>query len=317
MKTPLRSFDLNLLVCFDALMRERHVSRAAVRLGISQPAMSSALSRLRDLFNDPLLVRTPSGLVPTERALDLAKPISHALVEIESSLHAPAVFDPAVARFTFRLIGSDLIELLVLQPLLKLLSRSAPGIRVHYLPPNPLNFAGMMARGELELAIGWIQKPNERLHVREFASDRFVCIARRDHPTVAGRIALNDYIGLAHAQVLPRDSEMYATPIDRALSELGAVRQIAAWTPGFLALAELVSGTDLISTVPELFANHPSVAPRVQIVPVPIGLEPITFRMFWHERSHKEAQHKWMRERIIEIARGIGAARIGEADSAA
>ena len=247
----IKNVDLNLLVSFDALIAERSVTRAAERQGVSQPAMSAALAKLRDLFKDPILLRASHGMVPTPRALELTEPIRKVLREIDVVLQAPHAFDPATSHRTFRLQGTDYVEAVLLPPLIERLRCTAPGINLHYRPPDPKQLADDLEHGDLDMGIGYIPKPGPQLRARLVFRDRFICIARRDHPSVQGEMTLSQFADLAHVQVLPRDSVMYATPLDDALSELNIVRRISLWEPSFLNVPYLVSASDLVTTIPE------------------------------------------------------------------
>lgn len=301
----IRNVDLNLLLSLDALIAEKSVSRAAARQGVSQPAMSASLARLRDLFHDQLLVRSSHGMVPTPRALELAVPIRNVLDQIGTVLEVPKEFEPTGSRRTFRLQGTDYVEAVVLPLLIRKVACLAPGVKFLYRPPDPLHLAYDLEHGHLDMGIGYIPDPSPRLRAQLVFRDRFVCIARRGHPEIEGSISLTQFAELGHIQVLPRDSEMYATPLDAALSKLNIVRHIEVWEPSFLNIVHLVSVSDLVTTVPERLTRLFDQMFPIQVVPPPVDLPAIEVRMFWAERMMLDAGHMWLRKVVMELGRSL------------
>jgi DNA-binding transcriptional LysR family regulator len=299
-----RGVDLNLLVALRVLLVERHVTRSAERLGITQPAMSASLARLRMLFRDQLLVRGPKGLALTPRAEQLLEQINQVMAVIEQMIAPPAEFVPETSQRAFTLNGTDFVEFILLPPLMAALATEAPSLQVLFRAPDSRNIEGMMASGELDLVVGYLPEAPETLIKRTVFREPFVCVARRGHPLLQdGSLPLDRYVELQHVQVLPRDATMYAAAIDTALAALGLVRKVALWEPSFLAVAGVVARTDLISTVPTRLAAHVAQGLPITIYDLPLPLPGTDFAMYWHPRSQDDAGHKWLRERVAALLR--------------
>jgi DNA-binding transcriptional LysR family regulator len=299
-----RGVDLNLLVALRVLLVERHVTRSAERLGITQPAMSASLARLRTLFRDQLLVRGPKGLALTPRAEQLLEQINQVMAVIEQMIAPPAEFVPETSQRAFTLNGTDFVEFILLPPLMAALATEAPSLQVLFRAPDSRNIEGMMASGELDLVVGYLPEAPETLIKRTVFREPFVCVARRGHPLLQdGSLPLDRYVELQHVQVLPRDATMYAAAIDTALAALGLVRKVALWEPSFLAVAGVVARTDLISTVPTRLAAHVAQGLPITIYDLPLPLPGTDFAMYWHPRSQDDAGHKWLRERVAALLR--------------
>ncbi|WP_133648540.1 LysR family transcriptional regulator [Paraburkholderia flava] len=290
--------DLNLLVPLRALLVERHVTRAAEKLGISQPAMSASLARLRELFSDQLLVRGPLGLTLTPRAEDMLAQIDHLMAAIERLTAVPAHFDPLNSRRTFTLIGTDFVESKVLPLLMAQFQQSAPMIRVVFKDPDPRHIETMLATGVLDLAIGYLPEAPDTLIRMPLFVEPFVCIARSDHPAFKEGMTLERYVETAHVQALMRDGTMYTDAIDTALAAQGLARRIALWQPSFLAIPPVVANTDLISTIPESVARVAAVWSSITMHQVPLELPPVALAAYWHPRSRDDTGHRWLRDTI-------------------
>jgi len=297
----LRQADLNLLVCLQALLKERHVTRAAEHLGVTQPAMSAALARLRALFRDELLVRGPRGMTLTARAEVLGPELDVIMARIKTIIAVPPVFVASESQRTFTLIGSDFIEHMVLPKIARTLTMGAPSLQLNFRPPNPRNLEMLLNDGEVDLAIGYLPDISPHLLTKALFEDRFVCIARRDHPDVRGEITLEAFVRLSHVQVLPRDATMYAAPIDEALSQLSLVRRISLWQPSFVPAGKVVAETDLVSTVPRRLAEALATMFPITLHEPPLRLPDMVFSMFWHPRSQHDAGHKWLRDVIAGL----------------
>jgi DNA-binding transcriptional LysR family regulator len=299
-----RGVDLNLLVSLRVLLVERHVTRSAERLGITQPATSASLARLRTLFRDQLLVRGPKGLVLTPRAEQLLEQINQVMAVIEQMITPPAEFVAETSRRTFTLIGTDFVEFLLLPSLMAALAAEAPNLQVLFRTPDPKNIEGMMASGELDLGVGYLPEAPEALIKRTVFREPFVCVARRGHPLLHdGSLPLDRYVELQHVQVAPGNGTMYAAAIDTALVAMGLVRKVALWEPSFLAVASVVAETDLISTVPTRVATHVAQGLPITIYDLPLPLPGPDFAMYWHPRSQDDSGHKWLRERVAALLR--------------
>lgn len=303
----LEAMDLNLLVALRALLAERHVTRAAARIGLSQPAMSHALSRLRELLGDPILVRTPSGMRPTTRAEAMTEPLERVLEDLGRVLASPAPFDPARSTRRFRIATNDYIELVLLPSLLARVWSEAPQVDVRVT-----NLAGGahedLAEGRLDLAIGLASQfggpePAQGIRFQHVVSEKFVCVVREGHPLVKKRLSLDDFVALPHALVAPRGTA--GSVVDAALARLGRRRRVALEVPHFLVAPHVVRETDLVLTLAGRLAAR--LAPMLglrQLAP-PIELEGFTMSMVWHERQHADASHAWMRAAIAATAKHV------------
>ena len=308
MQAPhLESIDLNLLVALRALLAERHVTRAAARVGLSQPAMSHALSRLRELLGDALLVRTPSGMQPTARAEAMAVPLEQALEDIGRVLASPAPFEPARSTRMFRIATNDYMELVLFPRLLARLWRDAPGVDVR------VRNIGSRANEELagariDLAMGVVAQfgdphPPPGIRLQRLVSDRFVCVVRDGHPTVKKRLSLDEFVALPHALVAPRGES--GSIVDTALARLGKKRRVAIEVPHFLVAPHVVRETDVVLTLAARVAN--SLGPLLglrQLAP-PIELDGFSMSMVWHERQHADPAHVWLRGLIGAVAKSL------------
>lgn len=293
--------DLNLLVAFDALLAERSVTRAARRIGITQPAMSHALARLRSLFDDELLVRTPRGMLPTPRAEALEGPIRGALAAIERAIGATATFEPAEARRSFTIGTSDYGELVTLPPLLSRLSRDAPGIDLRMRPMDE-DWPRALEAGELDLAIGPpISTVPASIKAQRLFDERFVCVLRAGHPAAKRPLTLARYVALPHALIAPRGRA--GGYVDDALAARGLSRRIALVIPHFLVAPFAVANSDLVVTLAERVARAFAGVLPLSIVAPPLELPGFSFHQFWHERVDRDPAHRWLRACVHEVSR--------------
>jgi DNA-binding transcriptional LysR family regulator len=266
--------------------------------------MSASLARLRTLFRDQLLVRGPKGLVLTPRAEQLLEQLSQVMAVIEPMIALPAEFVPETSQRTFTLIGSDFVEFILLPSLMAALATEAPNLQILFRTPDPGKTPGLMASGELDLAIGYVPEASEQLIKRTVFREPFVCVARHGHPDLHdGNLALDRYVELQHVQVLPGNATIYAAAIDTALAAIGLVRKVALWEPSFLAVAGVVARTDLISTVPTRLAAHFAQSLPITTYDLPLPLPEPEFAMYWHPRSQDDGGHKWLRERVAALLR--------------
>jgi len=299
---PLASIDLNLLVALDALLTEGNVTRAAARIGRTQSAMSHALARLRELFDDPLLIRTPQGMLPTPRAQQLIEPIRRSLGDIERAIAARPEFDPRVSRRRFTLVMSDYNELVVLPHLLARLSEEAPGIDL--VVQSILNGAERaLEAGEVDLAVVLAHKPLPGIYRQPLFKDRFVCMVRDGHPTVKRKLTLDQYLDLSHVLIAPRGSA--GGFVDNALAAQGLQRRIAVQVPHFLIAPLIVAQSNLCLTLAERLARSFAEMLPLKIVPPPLEVPGFTMVQIWHERHHLDPGHAWMRGLLAEISRAL------------
>lgn len=298
----LARIDLNLVVVLDALLSERHVTRAAARLGITQSAASHALARLRDLLDDPILVRGPRGtMIPTVRASALEPAVHRILADLASVLRGDATFDPATARRTFHLGTTDYVELVLLPRLVERLQRIAPGIDLIAHTLTDYGDAGLAA-GTFDVVIcpprGTARSAGT--YEKVLFDESFTCIVRGGHPLAGARLTLPRYCAAAHVLVAPRGT--LGSFVDDALASLGRSRRIAVAVPHFLVVPYLVANSDLIATVATRVASTFADALGLVRMAPPFALPGFQLALAWHERTHDDPAHRWLREHLLAVA---------------
>ena len=296
----IRNIDLNLLVALDALLAERNVSRAAVRLHLSQPAASALLARLRELFGDPLLLRSARGMLPTPRALELLGPVRRVLDEIDAIVQPRAAFDAASAEHTFHLSSSDYVEYALVPKLVDYLERNAPGVRLEVTPLDLPLVAKQMESGDVDLCITGLQNAPAGLHARPLYVERIVSVVRRNHPGVGDQLTLDMFCNLEHIRVSVPGSG-FSTQIDAALAAVGKKRSVRLAVPHFLLVPEILARSDMISALPERLAQ--GYAKKLRIFEPPVDLEGFTVGEVWHERNQRDPAQQWLRDVLLELAR--------------
>ena len=286
----LRRIDLNLLVILDALLSEQHVTRAAERLHLSQPAVSHALARLRDLLGDPLLVRAGAGLVPTARALELVAPLAEALAQVQALL-APNAFDPATTRRTFRLAMSDYGAAIVLPGLIRTLRREAPGIDLQISHGSRESMLEGVLNGDIDVAAGvFPEMPNE-LRSTPLFEEHYACLVDRNSLPADGGLDLPTYLARPHVLLEMRGS---GTPeIERALTAIRQRRHVAISLPHWGVAPQLIEGTDLILTVSSRGLLNIDHQHLVAVAP-PFHIPSFAFELAWHARRGGDSGLQWL-----------------------
>jgi DNA-binding transcriptional LysR family regulator len=302
----LTALDLNLLVVLRALLVERSVTRAARRVGLSQPATSHALSRLRDALGDPLFVRSGRELVPTPRAEGLRDALDDALGRLERALDAPRPFEPRRATRTFTIGTSDYASFVLLPALLARLASAAPGIDLRVRDLGSRSVVDSLSGDELDLAIavlGPARRPG--LRVEQLFTDRFACLIRRDHPRVRDELTLERFVELPHAFVAPRGTRGGA--VDDALRARGLERRVALLLPNFLVAPHVVARSDLVVTLGERIARTFAEELPLRVLAPPLPLPPFTMSAVWHDRFEGDGAHAWLRGQVLDAATEIEA----------
>jgi len=292
------SLDLNLLVVFDAIVKDRNVTMAARRVGLSQPAMSSALNRLRRIFNDPLFVRTSDGMMPTPYAQQLAPPIQRACELIENLGDIDSVFDPTSATDTFRFYMTDIGETIFLPRLLGALAERAPQVKVKVLPIPEYGEQAAMAAGDVDLAVGFFPDLKSGFFQQRLYVDEFVCLVRADHPLAKGSTTVKQFAAMRHAVVASAGTGHEAA-VSRAVARHHL--QVALRIPHFMAVPAIVSQTDYVVTVPSRFARALEGFPGIRAVPPPPTIPSFEIKQHWHERFHRDPANRWMRALVAEL----------------
>lgn len=296
----LESLDLNLLLVFDALASERNVTRAAAKIGLSQPALSNALARLRVLFRDPLFERAGGKMQPTPRARQLLAPLSEAIARLREALETKAAFRPEASEREFLVATNDYVESLLVAPLVRRLRREAPltalrTVRTEYLFLPP---ADQLQTGEIDLALGFFGNtphPQSGLLTERLFGGRLVCILRKTHPRAHRRLSLQAFAGIPHVRILYPRREHFGS-IDPILRSRGLSRRIAVTVPHYSAIPAIVAQSDLLGVVPETLARQAARRLRLKIFDPPVALPDINVVMAWHERLQFDPAHRWFRE---------------------
>lgn len=301
----LGTFDLNLLLALDALLTERSVTRASARIGVTQSAASHALARLRKLTGDELLVRGRDGMVPTLRAEAMGAPLRRALEDIRGTLSPPRAFEPKAARLRVFIGTSDYAELVLLPGIMARLGREAPGVelRVVALRDDP---GSDLASGKLDVVLMPPPLPSEEgpsIHYLQVLSERFVCVARRDHPLAKKRaLTLSRFAAASHALISPWGME--GGLVDDALARLGLQRRVTVALPHAMVAPHVVASSDLLLTMPERVARV--LAPPLGLVvlepPPELLLTGFAISMLWHERTDGDLARRWLRDVIVAEA---------------
>lgn len=291
----IKTFDLNLLRVFAAIYSERNVSRAASAAGLSQPAMSNALLRLRKACSDVLFVRTTRGMEPTALAEDLIGPVRQALAILQHSLEKPHGFDPKKSERTFKILMSDAGESAVLPRLMSAMLKEAPNVRLETVRRPNEQYAQILQSGEADLAIGNLAFLKSGFYQQRLFGDPYCCIARRRHPSINGTLSLQQYLQLQHVSIATGNADEL---VERALSKKRAKRQVILRVTHYHVAVDIVEGTNLVATVPRNAAHN---ARGVQVLPVPLRIPAADVRQFWHRRAHKDPANQWLRGMLARL----------------
>lgn len=294
-----RRLDLNLLVTLEALLVEQNVTKAAERLHLSQPAVSAQLSRLRDVFGDPLLIPAQRGMTPTAKALELLTPLRQALDQVRSTVATHQGFEPAKATLVVSIACTDYLQAAVVKPMLSTLRREAPGVRVALRNLDIAQLDAQMARGEVDLALMTPQAAPASLRTRPLFTEHYVLIGRRGHPKLREGLSVEEYARLEHVVVSLRGGD-FATPVDHALTALDQRRNVVLSATSFLMVPEVVAQSDLVALVPSRLVQDRG--EQLLRVPPPFPVEGFEVGMVWHERSHGHTGHQWVRETVRRTA---------------
>ena len=308
MSRPDDPFDTYLLRVFSILMRERSVSRTATRLNQSQPAISTALKRLREIFGDPLLVKDKQRMVPTERALQLEVSVRVVLGEVDVLLAPGTAFEPATTKQVFRIGTPDYLAPPLMAAVVNYMRGTAPNARLLLQPLGPdYDFEEALAEGELDVVIGNWPQPPEHLRTTLLLEDEIVCLVDRDHP-LAGGMKVADYLQGAHIVPLLYSMTQRGV-VETSLAAQRMARTASVTVPYFGMAPHLLPGTDLIFTTSRHFAQHYAAMLPLAIVPSPIDFPPMRFYQLWHGRTQHAPGHIWFRSLLSAVVRTAGATR--------
>ncbi len=301
----LRTFDLNLLVAFDVLMRELNVTRAAEQMFVTQSAMSHILHRLRQQLDDPLLVKTPTGMKPTERALALIAPVRALLSEMEQLIQPPLEFEASTSQRRFVLAATDYLEFLIIPALTGAIDQIAPSVDLHVKRTEASFPVTQLENGSLDVVLGFgsVLNPPSHLRCQTLFDDEMVCVVRQNHPIIRTAPSLEDYIAVPHMLISWKGTP--AGIIDQHLQEMGLERRIKLIVPNFLSAPLIVAQTDMILSLPYKLAKRFTKFVPLEIFPVPIQLPAYDLVMIWHPLHDKDPAHQWLRDKIMAIGRDI------------
>jgi DNA-binding transcriptional LysR family regulator len=309
----LHRIDLNLLVYLDVLLRECNVTQAANQLGLSQPAMSNGLRRLRDLFNDPLLVRTSDGMTPTARALELEPLVRDILSGVERAIQPTAEFDPTDAKQVIRVMASDYAESTLFPAVMQTLRERAPGLTLDVMTPSDVSFLDV-ERGKIDLVINRFDQMPQSFHQITLWTDTFTCLMNRDNP-ILERFDLDSYLAASHIWVsktgmgvgvgVDPDDVQRLGWVDHALDAMGKKRNIRVFTRHYQAAMTLAEQNDLIVTLPTRATWLKKDNPGVVVRDCPFDVPPLELKMAWSPLLQHNPAHRWIRQLITQIARDL------------
>jgi len=296
----LNKVDLNLFIVFDAIYTEANLTRAGQIVGITQPAVSNALSRLRETFNDPLFVRTAQGMVPTPMAQNIIGPVRNALQLLRVSVQESRIFNPLQANKTFRISMTDLIEAVILPPLFQRLRRQAPAVQIESFLAKRRETTKELAAGRIDFAVDAPLNTDPQVRHVKLLEDRYVCAMRKGHPLAKDKISLDDYLSLTHIHISSRRSGLGL--VDLALGKMGIQRKIALRSQHYLMASQVMQQTDMAMTVPESFAHRHD----LHAVDLPVNDVPAQeTHLYWHESTDQDPANRWMREQLIELCQQV------------
>lgn len=296
-------YDLNLLPVFIALIEERSVTRAALRLGITQPALSNALNRLRETLKDPLFIRERYGIKPTQFAQEIAPTIAETLAKLDEVLVGRQHFDPATATRQLNIAANSYIEIVLMPAIIARLGQLAPGIKMSMTPfGNDLAETGVIS-GTTDMVLGRIIDPPDNLIIQHLLDDGLACVVRADHPDIDTTMSREQYEQLRHVNVQPPGR--LRAGVFQALERQGLRRDLAISVTHFLAVPEIIAVTDYCATLPRLICNQIAKDPRLKIVQAPVDLGTFPVEIAWHVRYRNDPAHKWFRQLLLEAASAL------------
>jgi DNA-binding transcriptional LysR family regulator len=301
LKMNWRAFDLNLLVVFDALVQDGSVTRAGRRLGMSQPALSHALNRLRYLLKDQLFIRTPKGMVPTPRAEQLALPLRHALAEMQRALE-PETFVATEASRRFAIAINNYAAIVIAAPIVAAVAAAAPRVQLDLRPSGTLDVFDHVDSGELDVVIGTFDTVGERFATAALLEDRFVAVMRRGHPAGRGKLSATTFGALPHIAISSSGDDTGF--IDRSLATRGAKRRITLRLP-YLSAGAVLGQSDMVATLSARVAEAMVRGSALQLRDLPFTSPTVRTSMLWHRKLDGYPAHRWLRDLIASVSKGL------------
>jgi DNA-binding transcriptional LysR family regulator len=300
LSTRIRNVDLNLLKIFDAVLSEKSISQAAQMLCVSQPAVSNALRRLRELYDDPLFFRTADGMMPTPKAQELSGPIQNALHEVDRTLLAEENFRPETSHRSFTVALTDYGEIFFLPKIVRRLAVEAPGVDIVCLPDSGATLTLQMKSGAVDLVWDWVRINDPEYHVEAIFDDPGYCLARRDHPQIDGQLSLELFLEVEHVALRP--TRRHIPRIERALENQGLQRKVVAEVSHLVVMPRIVQRTNLIATMPERLARFYGQVMDLQVLPNPVYEDAVTVYQMWHSHCEDDEGHRWFRSLAKDVA---------------
>lgn len=310
----MNDLDLASLRCLSTLVGERSVTRTAERLGLSQPAVSHALARLRRYFGDALLVRAANGMVPTVRALELDAKAREILTAVDRLGRGEPAFEPAADRSRFVVTVPEYFERRLAPPLMAQLQAEAPGVSIELRAPDLGQARRWLDSGEVDFRLAWIHEPRPESRFARLAEDRLVCLVREGHPAVGERLRAADFFSLMHVRpaiAVARDADPASVSIEEYLGlrpRRGADPRrlrIGLLAQSFLTISHVVATSDMIATVPERATDDLDPRLALRRMKPPVALPPLRGALYWHERSNADPRHRWFRRLLLGVARRL------------
>ena len=295
----LSDIDLNQLVLFHQLMMQRRVSKVAETLGLTQPAVSNTLAKLRRQFGDELFLRTPAGMVPTPFAEQLAEPVGYALGMIHSGLNQQTRFAPASVKRSLTIGMTDIGEIVFLPALVERLRRDAPGVTLRTVRVTAANLREEMESGKVDLAIGPLPQLKAGFFQRRLFKQRYVCLFRRGHALDRKRITLADFESAEHLMIVSAGTGH--GKVDELLRRAGIERMVRLTVPHFVSVGHLLRRTDLVATVTEKLAESLAEPFELSYRAHPVELPEVAINVFWHAKMHRAPANQWLRGVVFEL----------------
>lgn len=304
MPDRLNDIDIGLLMAFETLIQERNVSRAADRLGISQPALSGRLIRLRALFNDQLFVPVAGrGVTPTPRAEALGETLPQLLEHLREFIGHRPHFDPAESDRTFVLAAYDNPAVMIGPDLVTALKRAAPNVRITFVLPDPEAIIPALERGDIDMVIGLPRTVDEGLIGRALLTDQFVTAQRRDHPRGSQPLTLDEFCDAEHVLV-STEGGGYMGRVDCALEALGRKRQVSLSVQSYALAPIIIAGSDHLCTLPGRFLRR--FESMLDLFTPPLDVDAFNLDALWHPRMRDDPAHRWFRDLVAEVSQTIG-----------
>ena len=304
------NIDLKLLAIVSELNRTRSVSQTADNLNLSQSAVSMSLAKLRRHFNDPLFVRTSTGMEPTTHAVELIRLLQRAGDLLHTALGHHVVFEPRTSDRRFVIHSTDIAQVTLMPKLMKRLADISPGVQIDLRRISEAT-SGLLESGEADLAIGFIPPMGAGFCQQRLFKERFVCIVRRDHPGIGDTLSLEEFENATHLAIATSGTGHGI--VERSLDAKGVRRKVGLTVPSFLGIATIITNLDYIAILPEQLGRHLAATSHIKVLPLPLAITPYYIVQHWHERYTHDPASRWLRATISELfsaARGNGAAEM-------